>query len=42
MDSFITIVSAPVASSVSEETQSQIPVDQEYVSNGGNCYCVIA
>jgi len=40
MDSFFTLATfpAPVAS---EETQVQVPVDEEY-QNNNCCYCVIA
>jgi hypothetical protein len=41
MDSFFTLAAFSSAPVSSEETQPQVPVDQERYGNA-NCYCVIA
>lgn len=41
MDSFFTLATFSSAPVSSEETQAQVPVDQEHYSNA-NCYCIIA
>jgi len=41
MDSFFTLAAFSSAPISSEETQMQVPVDEEYQNNNG-CYCIIA